>query len=214
MVERAPSSCRPPWFETTSASAPRSTTRRASSGSMMPLTMSLPFQRARTCSRSFQVTEASNWVLIHCAETPCPCCVRRGGRGCRTCGACRAARPSTQRGLAADVERVAQRQPRRNRQAVLRVAAAQARDGNIHRHHQHRATGGLGTVDQLRGVAAILHHVELEPEWRAALLRARPRWSRSDTVLRQNGMPKASRRLRGLDFAVADAPGRSCRWAR
>ncbi len=36
-------------------------TWRASSGSMMPLTISLPFQRPRISSRSFQVTEASNW---------------------------------------------------------------------------------------------------------------------------------------------------------
>ncbi len=42
MVEGAPSSWRPPWLLTTSASAPESAANRASSASRMPLSTSLP----------------------------------------------------------------------------------------------------------------------------------------------------------------------------
>ena len=178
IVEAPPSSCRPPWFDTTSASAPSATTRRASSGSMMPLTISLPFQRARIASRSFQVTEASN-----CAGDPLR---ERGAAGARNRGSEVAEFAALARGhapgparLGADVDCVAQREPRRHGQAVLRIAAAQAADRNVHRHHQHRAAGRLGPIHQLHRVAPVLHHVELEPERRCASPRAHPRSNRS-----------------------------------
>src|SRR5450830_1474405 len=60
----APSSWRPPWLDTISASAPLATARRASSGSMMPLMMSLPPQRCLIHSTSAQDRLKSNccWV--------------------------------------------------------------------------------------------------------------------------------------------------------
>ncbi len=60
MLEGAPSSWRPPWFETISASAPLSTHRRASSASMMPLMISLPPQRSLIHSTSFHDSAGSN----------------------------------------------------------------------------------------------------------------------------------------------------------
>ena len=58
-LDSAPSSCRPPWLETTIPSAPLSAASRASSGSRMPLMTSGPCHCARTHSTSFQVTLAS-----------------------------------------------------------------------------------------------------------------------------------------------------------
>src|SRR5574337_1975673 len=64
MAEGAPSSWRPPWLLTISASAPLSTARRASSGSMMPLMMILPPQRFLIHSTSPQFRRGSNWPAV------------------------------------------------------------------------------------------------------------------------------------------------------
>ena len=53
-VDSTPSSCRPPWFETTIASAPKRTASSASSGSRIPLIMILPCQKSLIQSRSDQ----------------------------------------------------------------------------------------------------------------------------------------------------------------
>ena len=63
MVEGAPSSWRPPWFDTTTPSAPVFSASRASSGSRMPFSTSLPVQIERIHSTSFQLTVGSNWLL-------------------------------------------------------------------------------------------------------------------------------------------------------
>ena len=65
MDEGAPSSWRPPWLLTTSASAPLSAARRASSASMMPLRMSLPPQSFLMRSTSPQFRLGSNWLAVH-----------------------------------------------------------------------------------------------------------------------------------------------------
>src|SRR5690606_1908701 len=64
MDEGAPSSCRPPWLETMSASAPDSTASRASWASMMPLSTSLPPQRVLIHSISLQLSRGSNCSAV------------------------------------------------------------------------------------------------------------------------------------------------------
>src|SRR5213592_2339155 len=64
--DAAPSSCRPPWLETTIASAPLEAAIFASSASRIPFRISLPPQRFFTHSTSFQLSVGSNWPAIHC----------------------------------------------------------------------------------------------------------------------------------------------------
>ena len=68
IADGAPSSCRPPWFDTLIASAPVVTAILASSTSRMPLRMSLPGQMLLTHSTSFQFSVGSNWLAVHCAS--------------------------------------------------------------------------------------------------------------------------------------------------
>ena len=68
IVEGAPSSWRPPWFDTTMASAPAATANCASSRSSMPFKINLPGQRLRTHATSRQLTDASNCVPDHSAS--------------------------------------------------------------------------------------------------------------------------------------------------
>ncbi len=65
IVEATPSSWRPPWFDTTTPSAPTSTAARASSPDSTPLMMSLPGQFSRSQAMSFQVTLASNCAAMN-----------------------------------------------------------------------------------------------------------------------------------------------------
>src|SRR5665647_2128951 len=67
----ARSSCRPPWLDTTIASAPWSTTIRASSTVWIPLTTSLPLHDCRSQSRSSGPTVGSNMALTRSATVPC-----------------------------------------------------------------------------------------------------------------------------------------------
>jgi len=60
MAAGAPSSWRPPWFETMTASAPRLTARRASSGCKMPFTTRLPCHLSRNQPMSRQLADGSN----------------------------------------------------------------------------------------------------------------------------------------------------------
>src|SRR3984893_12986351 len=72
MEDGAPSNWRPPWFDTTIASAPAATPRRASSASSMPFKINLPGQRLRTQSTSRHLADASNWVAVHSASVLIP----------------------------------------------------------------------------------------------------------------------------------------------
>src|SRR5271168_3774380 len=72
IVEGAPSSWRPPWLETTIASAPAATLKRASSASRTPLRINFPGQRLRTHSTSRQFADASNCVAVHSASVRIP----------------------------------------------------------------------------------------------------------------------------------------------
>ena len=191
MVELPPSSCRPPWLDTTSASAPRSTTRRASSGSITPLTMSLPFQRRRTSSRSFQVTEASNCVPIHCASDAVPMFCATAARLPKVRRLPRST-PNTHRGLQAHVE------------AHCAASAAAESTGRSWRHGAAVRTPGYppsssapGSRPPRRGRSAM--RCSRGPSSRragtrtAAWVAARTSsMEQMDTVLRQYGMPNAS----------------------
>ena len=73
--DSAPSSCRPPWFDTMIASAPKSAARCASSTSRMPLRMNLPPQASRILRTLSQSSCGSNcsWVqLISELRSPTP----------------------------------------------------------------------------------------------------------------------------------------------
>ena len=70
MEEGAPSSWRPPWLETMSASAPLSTASCASSASWMPLRISLPPQRFLIHSTSSQDSAGSNCLAVHSDSEP------------------------------------------------------------------------------------------------------------------------------------------------
>ena len=61
----APSSWRPPWFDTTIASAPMSSARRASSGSRMPFRMTFPFHLSRSRRILSQSSRGSNCSAVH-----------------------------------------------------------------------------------------------------------------------------------------------------
>src|SRR3546814_848378 len=65
MDDGAPSSWRPPWLDTISASAPLSTAWRASSASMIPLSISLRPQRSLIHSTSFQLRLGSNCSAVY-----------------------------------------------------------------------------------------------------------------------------------------------------
>ena len=63
-LDKAPSSCRPPWLETTMPSAPWFIAANASSGSSTPLMTIGPSQRCRTQARSAQVIDGSKFFAI------------------------------------------------------------------------------------------------------------------------------------------------------
>ena len=67
-VDGGPSSCRPPWFGTTMASAPTSAAMRASSGWRMPLMIGGPSRVSRTKSRSRHVTPGRKLWRIHAKD--------------------------------------------------------------------------------------------------------------------------------------------------
>ncbi len=60
---------------------------------------------------------------------------------------------------------------RRHRQAVLDVLMALAQHLQIHRQHQRAAFRRHGALDQFLDEAAILHDVELKPEWLVDIFR-------------------------------------------
>ena len=64
MLDSAPSSCRPPWFETMSASAPVAAAFSASSTSRMPFRIRGPCHRSRIRRTSSQSRRGSNWSAV------------------------------------------------------------------------------------------------------------------------------------------------------
>ena len=68
----APSSWRPPWFDTTIASAPLLVASLASSTSRMPLMISLPGHSERIQVTSCQLRVGSNWLAVHLASELMP----------------------------------------------------------------------------------------------------------------------------------------------
>ena len=65
MLAGAPSSCRPPWFETMMESTPRPAAMAASSASMMPLRISLPRHCSCTHATSSQLSVGSSCSADH-----------------------------------------------------------------------------------------------------------------------------------------------------
>ncbi len=192
MLDGAPSSWRPPWLQTISASAPESTASRASSTSWMPLRISLPPQRFLIHSTSSQFRRGSNCSAVHSprqlmSATPLtwPTMLPNWRRWVPQ----HAQAPAR---LGHQVEHVGQRRLGRRRQAVLQVLVALAEDLQVQRQHQRAAAGGLGAVDQALDEVAVAHHVELEPErrrWCAAATSSIEQMLIVDSV---NGMPNAS----------------------
>ena len=86
-VEGTPSSCRPPWLETTMPSTPQSAAARASSGSRMPLITNLPGHCARRPSTSFQVRVASKLLPTISGSRAGWSARRTDGRHCRASAA-------------------------------------------------------------------------------------------------------------------------------
>jgi len=70
MLLSAPSSWRPPWLLTISASAPDCTASLASSTSWIPLTMIWPPQRCLIHSTSPQFRPGSNCLAVHSLRDP------------------------------------------------------------------------------------------------------------------------------------------------
>src|SRR6266568_1587795 len=64
-VAIAPSTCRPPWFDTTSPSTPASSARRASSGWSMPLSSSGSLVSARSRGKSAQLSDGRGNVAAN-----------------------------------------------------------------------------------------------------------------------------------------------------
>src|SRR5882762_2035822 len=116
----------------------------------MPLRMSLPGQTLRTHSTSFQLSVGSNWLAVHCASDVT------------------FSMPFTWPARLPKVLRLPLRIE--SAQAGL-VAMALAEHLQVDREHQRAALGGGGALDQRLDEAAVLHHVELEPERLAGGLR-------------------------------------------
>ena len=95
------------------------------------------------------------------------------------------------------VGNVGQRQLGGGRQAVLQVFVALAKNLQVQREHQRRASGCFGAVNQAFDEIAVLHHVQLKPE-RVSPRALRNVFDRAD----------AHRRQRKRN---AEALGRACR---
>ena len=130
----------------------------------MPFRISLPGQMLRIQSMSFQFSEVSNCELIQVRE--------RGDvvgdlevAGEVAEGAALAAQHAGDPGrLGGEVEQFRQRPFRRHRHAVLDVLMALPDHLQIDGQHQRAAFGRDRALDQRLDEAAVLHHVELEPE--------------------------------------------------
>src|SRR3954447_14598000 len=74
MVDETESNCLPPWLETTTADAPSSTARLASSAISRPLITIGPDQLSRIQCRSFQLTAPrdNDSLTFTMSRGPCP----------------------------------------------------------------------------------------------------------------------------------------------
>ncbi len=202
MEEGAPSSCRPPWFETMMASAPLSTAICASSASWMPLRISLPPQRFLIHSTSFHDSAGSNCLAVHSDSEPMfstpltwPTMLPNWRRG-------RAQHAQAPARLGHHVQHVGDRQLGRSRQAVPQVLVALADDLQVQREHQRGAVRRLRAVDQAFDEIAVAHHVQLEPE-RVVVRAPGHVLDRADAHGGQReGDAELLRRTGGEDFAV------------
>ena len=160
----APSSCRPPWFDTTSdwppsrPPAPRPRRPGRPSGSACP-----PSGRgcgARRPNRGAgRIAAPSRRRSSGCRRRP-----RRGRRCCRTSRRRVRSMCQHQRGLVIRSRTVAAVKRGGCRQAVADVLVPLAEDLQIQRQHQRGTARGLGAVDQPVDEVAVAHEVELEPE--------------------------------------------------
>src|SRR4029453_4740345 len=152
----ARSSWRPPWLETTTASAPWSTTMRASSTCWMPLTSSGPDQLSRSHDRSRTVRLGSNIWLISSATVPSQEVREANTRGSVVSrlyhhhGGGR--RPGRSPGSA-----------RGERQAVADIAQPGPGDRHVHGQDQGLIARRLGPLDQFLAGATVTPHIQLEP---------------------------------------------------
>ena len=119
---------------------------------------------SRSQARSFHVTVGSNCCAIHSDSVLRPPVPFMRASRLPKLRRLPVSTLNAQRGPHRDLERVLQRETRRNGQAVLRVAAPQALHRHVDGEHDGRAVGRLGAVQQLHVEAAIAHQVDLEPE--------------------------------------------------
>ena len=167
-VESTPSSWRPPWLETTMPSAPVAAASRASSGSRMPLITNLRGHSERMKSMSFQVRVASKLAADQVRKSSMPAF---GSSRCATlpsaCGRPLIAdvpEPSAGLPSACMKRRARPLQSRRRGQPGMDVAIARAGHGQVDGEEEHRASELHRPRDHLAHEAAVLGHVELEPD--------------------------------------------------
>ena len=165
--ERAPSSWRPPWFETTMPSTPAAAASLASSTSRMPFSTSLarpqaahpvdvaPVQRAVVIVVGPAARQHRALRLALALEVEVDIAERAPPRAQHVRDPARADR---------QVERVAHGQARRHGQAVLDVHVALAAHRQVDGDEQRRAVRRLGALDHRFAEAAVAEHVELVPE--------------------------------------------------
>ena len=129
---------------------------------------SLPSQRPRSHSMSFQVTVGSNCASIHalyaCRSVGIGDDVRQAAERVRLAEQAHVANPA---GPRADLPGLRELRPEAVAadHAVAGVAMTQARHGQVHREQQRRAATVARAPEQALHDLAIPHHVELEPEW-------------------------------------------------
>ena len=164
MEEGAPSSCRPPWLETTIAEAPVPAASLASSTSRMPLMMSLPGQQTPD---PFDVFPGERLVELgvgpfrergHVLE---PLHVPREIPERPALASEHREHPA---GPDSHVDGASGGEPRRNGEAVPDVAVALAQHLQVDGEHEGAAPGRRGALDQSLHETAITHDIELEPE--------------------------------------------------
>ena len=127
----ARSSWRPPWLETTTASAPASTTARASSTSWMPLTTSAPGQTP-AAHRDVGQRRRPARTRGRPARRPC----RPSERSEANSSGSVVSRSTHQRGCTAALATVAQRQRRRDGEPVADVAQPRPGHRGVDGQHQ------------------------------------------------------------------------------
>ena len=153
----ARSSCRPPWFEMTIASAPASTTTRASSTVWMPLMTIGPFHASRSQPRSASVIVGSKTRLIRSATVPCVSAKTANRSGSVV------SLSNHQPGWSPMSTSVRTRQGRRDREAVVDVAQPGAGDRRVDGQDERGEAGGVRPANEVEPRVSVVPQVELEP---------------------------------------------------